>query len=147
MKYKNSEISIFRSPLILMIMEIKTPFVLTSFISNMALVLFNLALLGLVVMLIYGLTFRFSSKSIAKKMGVTKYQISHEGIRIEHETRTIFQKWSGISSIEQNNDLIFLFVSGMVAHIIPKRCFENQDQIKLFVAEVYEYKYGKQHQG
>ncbi len=88
----------------------------------------------------FGLVIRFIPMTDTRKIGVRKYTITREGIAMASKTSSIFQKWTGIVTIEQNKDLILLFVTGMGAHIIPKRCFESQDQLISFMAKINEYK-------
>jgi hypothetical protein len=120
--------------------SIGKPFEITSFLSDLFSTLISVIFLVLMLRLIFGLLIRFMPMTDAKKMGKRKYSINREGIAIETETSSIFQKWTGIVAIEQNKDLILLFVNGVGAHIIPKRYFESQDRLNSFIAEINENK-------
>ncbi len=43
--------------------------------------------------------------------------------------------WKGVDRIEENDDYIFIYISPMNAHIIPKRCFSNQSDASMFYDE------------
>lgn len=121
-------------------LSIGKPFEITSFLDDLFLASISMLVLILILGSIFGVLIRFMPMTDAKKAGKRKYTINREGITIETETSSIFQKWTGIVTIEQNKDLILLFVNRVGAHIIPKRYFVNQDQLKSFIAEIKEYK-------
>jgi len=120
--------------------SIGKPFEIASFLADLFSTLISMIFLVLILGLVFGVLIRFMPMTDAKKMGKRKYTINREGIAVETETSSIFQKWTGIVGIEQNKDLILLFVTGIGALIIPKRYFESQDQLNSFIAEINENK-------
>lgn len=50
------------------------------------------------------------------------------------------QKWSGVEKIVENDDYIFIYISALNAHIIPKRAFENESDVASFVETAKQYK-------
>lgn len=120
--------------------SIGKPFEINSFFADIFSTLISVIFLVLILGLVFGVLIRFIPMTDAKKTGRRKYIINRDGIAVETKTSSIFQKWTGIVAIEQNKDLILLFVTGMGAHIIPKRYFESQDQLNSFIAEINEFK-------
>jgi len=116
------------------------PFEITSFLGDLFSTLISIIFLLVLIGLIVGVIIRFMPMTDVKKIAKRKYTINKDGIAVETETSSIFQKWPGIKTIEQNKDLILLFVDGTGAHIIPKRYFESYDLINSFIAEIKEYK-------
>jgi hypothetical protein len=49
-------------------------------------------------------------------------------------------KWQAVERIEENNDYIFLYVSAVSAHILPKRAFPNSQKVREFYECAVRYK-------
>lgn len=54
--------------------------------------------------------------------------------------------WTSISSIEQNKDYIFIFVSNLSGHIIPKRYFASEEEANEFYQLAMKYWKGETEQ-
>jgi hypothetical protein len=79
--------------------------------------------------------------SITKMLenGQNKGTIGSHSITItDHELRETTEvsdsrwTWSGVERVEQTTDYIFIFISPVMAHIIPKRAFESPDTAAMF---------------
>ena len=66
-------------------------------------------------------------------LGKRKFTITNEGLIEESDSNTNIQKWNSIKSIEQNNELIIVFIDKIAAYVIPKRFFTDNEQMNLFI--------------
>ena len=66
-------------------------------------------------------------------LGKHTFRISDEGIWESTEHNNNLTKWSGILSVETTNKFIFIFVDTHMAHIIPKRYFNSEDDSNYFI--------------
>ena len=66
-------------------------------------------------------------------LGKRKFTIADEGLIEESDSNTNIQKWNSIKSIEQNNQLIIVFIDKIAAYVIPKRFFNDNEQMNLFI--------------
>ena len=69
-------------------------------------------------------------------IGKRKYIITNNGFVEESENNTNIQNWNSIKSIEQNREMIFIFVDKIAAYIIPKRYFKSQERVDEFIQKL-----------
>lgn len=88
-------------------------------------------------------------KSVRKmlKEGSNKNLFSERKIKILEtgilETTSIGEtnlKWDQIDKIEETDDYIYIYISSISAHIIPKRIFKNENEKQIFLKEILKYK-------
>jgi len=72
-------------------------------------------------------------------LGKKTFRITAEGIEQESENSRVFQKWKAVRSVEENKRSVFIFVDTIAAYIIPKRFFDNEEQVAEFVKVVKGY--------
>lgn len=65
--------------------------------------------------------------------------IDEEGIERINDKSQTKNDWASVESIEQSDDHIFIYVSAISAHIVPKRAFEDKAGESQFVKQVEEY--------
>jgi len=74
-----------------------------------------------------------SSKNTMEKMGTikTKYCISNYGVSVEGENDNNSKNypWKEINKIEETKNRFFIFISGNISLIIPKREFTNSEDL------------------
>jgi len=119
-------------------MNIGKPFELHELLINMIIttIVFSSVFLGIGYISIRRTGRLPSDKgSILGKKTIT---VTDEGLISESENSKTIQKWSGIRSIEQNDDMIFIFVDKIAAYIIPKRFFNDQIHIDSFLKKLDE---------
>ena len=66
-------------------------------------------------------------------LGEHKFRIADEGfweIKANNETLT---KWEGVKSIVENEKYIYIFIDAHMAHVIPKRCFNSEQDYLHFM--------------
>ena len=66
-------------------------------------------------------------------LGEHKFRIADEGfweIKANNETLT---KWEGVKSIVENEKYIYIFIDAHMAHVIPKRCFNSEQEYLHFM--------------
>jgi len=51
-------------------------------------------------------------------------------------TGEIITKWNEVNRVDETNEYIYIYNSSISAYIIPKRAFENENAIKVFLAEI-----------
>jgi len=71
-------------------------------------------------------------------LGQNKFIITDEGLVEDSSTNRNIQKWSGIISVEQNQEMIFIFVDRMAAYIISKRFFKDENEQETFLSLIGE---------
>ncbi len=59
-------------------------------------------------------------------------EINENGVRETTSIDERFVKWEVVSSIEQNTDYIFIFISKATFHVIPKRAFNSDIEANEF---------------
>lgn len=63
-------------------------------------------------------------------MGKHRFEITEDGFKESTEYNEMFTKWEGIKSIEETKKQIFIFLDRHMAHIIPKRYFKNDEEVR-----------------
>ena len=65
--------------------------------------------------------------------------IDENGLNERTEVNNSHWSWFGIETIEQTDDYIYIYISSLMAHIIPKRAFTNAEQADEFFssAEIF----------
>lgn len=63
------------------------------------------------------------------KLGPSKVSISSHGVDYESLQANTTAKWSAYPRILETKDLFLLYTQSNIAQILPKRCFENPDEI------------------
>ena len=58
-----------------------------------------------------------------------KYQIGNEGIEISSESGQAFIKWNELYMATETKDGFRFFISEQLAYIVPKRCFDQDEEI------------------
>lgn len=44
-----------------------------------------------------------------------------------------------MGKVEETDDYIYIYISSISAHIIPKRVFKNEDEKQMFIKEIKKY--------
>lgn len=65
--------------------------------------------------------------------------ITDKGIRQISSSDESFISWENIVSIDESNNYIYIYHSSVSANIIPKRVFEDEEEEKLFLNEIYKH--------
>ena len=99
-------------------------FAITSIIVSLIILVFSFILSSVSVLLL--------SNSKAGVLGEHTYEITEKGIfEITPANETLI-KWNGIASFHKHKKFIFIKINGYLYHIIPKRCFTNEDDYEIF---------------
>ena len=61
---------------------------------------------------------------------------TEENVSITTTNTEFTAKWSTFSKIEEKEDLICLYNNQNQAHVIPKRCFDQKEEIDSFLSWV-----------
>jgi hypothetical protein len=64
-------------------------------------------------------------------IGKRTFTLTEEELIEESNVNRNYQKWSSILSLDENKNLIFLFIDNNVAYIIPKRDFKDKNEEEL----------------
>jgi hypothetical protein len=64
--------------------------------------------------------------------------LSNEGVIESTSVNTGVHSWEGIRGIEQNEGYIYIFINQTMAHIIPKRYFDNFELATNFLQEAQD---------
>lgn len=59
--------------------------------------------------------------------------IDHNGVREVSKSHESFSRWDGVLGIDENDQLIFIYVDQLAAYVIPKRDFKTPEDAKDFV--------------
>ena len=105
-------------------------------------ILLAIVLGGLVDLLILYITKMRIMKMPEKRSGILgehTIEIDEKGIDETSPAGDVSYLWESISSIEQNKDYIFIFVSNLSGHIIPKRAFASVEDAEEFYRLATEY--------
>ncbi len=66
-------------------------------------------------------------------LGLRTFEIENEGLRERSKHYESLTRWSGVRSVDETRDHIFVFIDNCEAHIIPKRAFRNDEEACMFV--------------
>lgn len=69
-------------------------------------------------------------------LGKDSMEITDKGLKVTNEHRNATVNWESILKIENQPGHYFIFDSDISALIIPKRSFEDEDSLTLFIDEV-----------
>lgn len=111
----------------------QVPFYLIDFLYEVL----NVAIIYSLLMVIFIYISIFIYSKLPSKTGVflgpKKFVIAEEGFIEDSEINHNILKWSGIKSMDQNKNSIFIFIEFNAAQIIPKRYFKNSDEMNNFI--------------
>jgi len=99
-----------------------------------------------VALLEYGLPYWAARSFIKKnpgKLGPSRHEIGPEGTSYQSAHSEGKLAWTGFHQIRETPDLFLLYTQSNVAQIIPKRCFENPEQILVYREIVRKHYHGK----
>lgn len=72
-------------------------------------------------------------------LGEHRIEINSEGLQEKTDVNEGFHHWKGIFSVEENDDYIYVFLTGSEAHIIPKNSFASDEEVKEFFRQAYTF--------
>lgn len=81
-----------------------------------------------------------NNENVFKK---TKLILMDNGIVQKSANGETNTKWNEVDRVDETCEYIYIYNSSISAHIIPKRIFENEEEMKIFLGEVLKY-YNKQ---
>lgn len=96
---------------------------------------------GLILPLVLFVVVPFMIKSQAKKIYNSstdqfknnKYTFEETGVAVKNSTSSANFTWNMVHKIEENKQQVLLFVNSAVAHVLPKRCFNSQEEEQAFL--------------
>ncbi|MEF9951374.1 MAG: YcxB family protein [Clostridium sp.] len=67
--------------------------------------------------------------------GVSKNTINvlDEGIHSSSRAGQTINRWDEVKKVHETDEHIFIYVTEKIAHVVPKRAFENEEQEKEFI--------------
>ena len=65
--------------------------------------------------------------------------ISKEGLLEKSAIGESKVKWSQVDKVEETEEYIYIYISSISAHIIPKRVFRDENEKRLFIKEIEKY--------
>jgi hypothetical protein len=68
-------------------------------------------------------------------LGKHSYVFSPRGIEIKGKGYSSNMSWDVIQSVDETNDLLILYVDSSQAIVLPKRCLDNPDALRIFIQE------------
>lgn len=68
-----------------------------------------------------------------------KIILTDQGLSQVSPTGETNVKWDSIVSIEETDEYIYIYISSVSAHIIPKRVFKDVNEQKLFIDEISKH--------
>jgi predicted membrane protein len=66
-------------------------------------------------------------------------EINEQGLREKTEVNDTIHSWKDIKSIEETDEYIYAHIGPLVAHVIPKRTFTDQDDTNRFSISLKNY--------
>lgn len=87
-----------------------------------------------------GVTKRQVFKELKKKeeiLGKHTFEIYKQNLKEITSKGDKLYLWSNIKDVDENKDYIYIFLGGVEAKIIPKRCFESGEEAKRFYDETF----------
>lgn len=66
-------------------------------------------------------------------LGKRTYYIFEDGLKEISENNESLTKWKGIKKVSESEEGIYIFVDKIAAFIVPKRYFDNDDEINNFI--------------
>jgi len=103
----------------------------TNFAENVK-PLFNLAWIFFLLIPVTSLLNAARIQRDPRTKGGFNYHITDGGIRVEGSTGSNDYNWTAFSEASEVSGAFFLFVTGALFHIIPKRCFASPEDINVF---------------
>jgi hypothetical protein len=71
-------------------------------------------------------------------LGRQTLAIDDEGIRVRKEHYESFTQWSGVKSMQETRKHYFIMLDRITAHIIPRRSFSDEGQVREFEALIHK---------
>ena len=68
-------------------------------------------------------------------IGLQSYVFSPRGIEVKGKNYSSSMSWDALQSVDETDDLLILYVDSSQAIVLPKRCLDNLDALRTFVAE------------
>lgn len=65
--------------------------------------------------------------------------ISENGVSVWDKSGESHVDWDSVTKVENTNDYIYIYVSSVSAHIIPKRVFKDENEKQMFIKELSKY--------
>ena len=100
----------------------------------------------LLLLLKYGVPI-LSARSFVKKnpdkLGPAKHSIGPDGMSYENQHGAGTTNWTAYQSIRETTDLFLLYTQSNFAQILPKRCFENANDMERYRQILRNYYKGK----
>jgi len=69
-------------------------------------------------------------------LGNRTFTISREGFCERSRHFELLTRWSGVRSVEENRNYLFVFIDTCQAHIVPKRAFASDEDARRFADEL-----------
>ena len=93
-------------------------------------------ILGFVISMMYTLQIASSKNGM---LGKHHYTISEEGLHEKTIINESMNKWIGVSRINIAGSYLYFQISDYLFHVIPKRCFDSEEQFNEFTALSKKY--------
>ncbi|WP_035051071.1 YcxB family protein [Carnobacterium pleistocenium] len=77
-----------------------------------------------------------NNENLLKKI---KIVVTDKGISESSVTGELNSKWNEVNRVDETNEYIYIYNSSISAYIIPKRIFENENTLKIFLEEISKY--------
>lgn len=68
-----------------------------------------------------------------------KIVLSDEGILEKSSIGESYLNWDKVGKIEETNEYIYVYISSVSAHIIPKRVFKDKNEEEMFIRELSKH--------
>lgn len=65
--------------------------------------------------------------------------ISKEGLLEKSSIGESKVKWNQVDKVEETEEYIYIYISSISAHIIPKRVFRDENESRLFIKEIEKF--------
>ncbi len=69
-------------------------------------------------------------------LGKHLISVDETGLNEKTDVNDSHWDWPGIEQVQQTEDYIFIYISSIMAHVIPKQAFANRDQADEFFSTV-----------
>jgi hypothetical protein len=71
--------------------------------------------------------------------GIHIIEINEQGLREKTEVNDTIHAWKDIKAIEETDEYIYAYIGPLVAHVIPKRTFTDQEAAHRFAISLKNY--------